>query len=111
MCAKPASFSSPPPPPLSLAGPQLDIQQRANSFPLNISRGGGRKMCIIFNQEKLPYQFRIFWRFIFIFFSVWGSLCGKSLKFIFQGQILLFWGENLVLGGFFSLGKFVYGKS
>ena len=57
-------------------------------------------MCIILNHEEtiLPIQDSLevnfyIWEHSFQFGA---SLCGKNLKFIFQGQILFFGGQFLV---------------
>ena len=92
--------------------------------PLNIFRGA-RKMCIILNHEKTILPIQVFFGVNFYIFSLGQVFVEKNLKFLFQGQILLFggqfsawgnlkslfYGQILLWGAFFNLGKFVYGKS
>ena len=58
------------------------------NFFLNPHISGGG--CIILNKEKTAKNF--------FSFSCGASLWGKNLKFLFQGQVLFFWGAISNLG-------------
>ena len=91
---------------------------------LNISRGGGKKNCILLNLQKTTSPIQDIFRTNFVLgvmiIQFVANLCGKNLKLLFQGQIFLSGISFLVLGNlkslflgqiFFILVNFVYGKS